>query len=120
MSAPRLPCCRRRKVAKARAPSWTAALAQEFIRTLPSIEYPRRRNLLTLYTSTFNTPGIAPMLESVLDEWKPGDNYEGPREALYALHKTDPARARARIRAELVKEKTWLDAPLALSIWAVN
>jgi hypothetical protein len=94
------------------APLWTAALTQEFIRTLPSIEYPRRRNLLALYASTFNTPEVAPMLESVLDEWKPGDNYEGPRETLYALHKADPARARTRIRTELVKEKTWLEVPL--------
>lgn len=93
-------------------PLWTDALTQEFVQALPSIEYPRRRNLLTLYTSTFNTPGIASMLESVLDEWKPGDNYEGPRETLYALHKANPARAHARIRAELVREKTWLETTL--------
>lgn len=51
-----------------------------------------------------------PLLESVLDAWKPGDYYEAPRQALQNLFAIDPARAQARIMAELRKTRTWLDA----------
>ncbi|MFY9727534.1 MAG: hypothetical protein WB579_21825 [Bryobacteraceae bacterium] len=57
------------------------------------------------------TPDVIPLLESVLDAWKPGDYYEAPHEALQSLYALDPARAQARIVTELSKERTWLDAP---------
>src|SRR5215831_6730135 len=45
----------------------------------------------------------------LLDAWKPGDYYEAAHSAPRALNRVDPDRARARILAELMKEKTWLD-----------
>ena len=53
---------------------------------------------------------MVPLLESALDAWKPGDYYEAPHEALQNLYAIDPARAQARIAAELAREKTWLDS----------
>jgi hypothetical protein len=91
-------------------PAWIPLLTSEFVRAFATVEAQRKQYLLDMYASTIDSPELAPLLESVLDSWKPGDYYEAPRSALAALHRVDPARAQARILAELVKEKTWLDA----------
>jgi len=92
-------------------PPWVPVVKEEFARSFAKIEGWRRRQLLSLYASTLRTPDVIPLLESVLDAWKPGDYYEASREALQSLYAIDPARAQARIVAELAKERTWLDAP---------
>ena len=92
-------------------PSWLPVVKAEFAKSFPTIEGWRQRQLLSLYASTLRTPDVIPLLESVLDAWKPGDYYEASREALQSLYAIDPARAQARIVAELAKERTWLDAP---------
>jgi hypothetical protein len=89
-------------------PAWIPLLTSEFVRDFAAVEAPRKQSLLDLFASTIDSPQIVPLLESVLDNWKPGDYYEAAHSALGALHRIDPARARARILAELVKEKTWL------------
>lgn len=94
------------------APEWIPTLTREFVHSFAGLEASRQRYLLELYAMTIDSPELAPLLESVLDRWKPGDYYEAPHAALRALYKTDPARARARILAELPKPRTWLDAPL--------
>jgi hypothetical protein len=90
-------------------PVWIPLLTSTFVREFASVEPARKQYLLDTYASTVNSPELAPLLESVLDSWKPGDYYEAAHSALRALSRNDPARARARIVAELVKEKTWLD-----------
>jgi len=96
-------------------PAWIPLLTAEFVRGFASVEVPRKQYLLDLFTSTIDSPEVAPLLESILDSWKPGDYYETPHSALNALWRIDPARAQVRILAELTKEKTWLDpASLAL------
>ena len=90
-------------------PAWIPLLTSEFTREFAGVEASRKQYLLDLYASTIDSPQIVPLLESVLDGWKPGDYYEAPHSALRALYRVDPARARARILAELLKEKTWLD-----------
>jgi len=90
-------------------PAWIPLLTSEFAREFAAVEAPRKQSLLDMYASTIDSPEIVPLLESVLDSWKPGDYYEAAHSALHALHRVDPALARARILAELVKEKTWLD-----------
>lgn len=90
-------------------PAWIPLLTAVFVRDFASVEPARRQYLLDMYASTVDSPELVPLLESVLDSWKPGDYYEAARSALYALNRIDPARARVRILAELVKEKTWLD-----------
>jgi hypothetical protein len=66
--------------------------------------------LLSFYASTFRSPEIIPLLESVLDGWKPGNYYEAEWEAIDSLYQIDPARAQARIVSELKKDRTWLDS----------
>ena len=92
-------------------PEWLPALKEEFTKSFPSIQGWRKRQLLSLYASTLRIPDVIPLLESVLDAWKPGDHYEAPREALQDLYDIDPVRAQARIVAELSKGRTWLDMP---------
>jgi hypothetical protein len=90
-------------------PAWIPLLTSEFVREYATVEASRKQYLLDMYASTIDSPELVPLLESVLDSWKPGDYYEAAHSALRALHRVDPARARARVIAELVKEKTWLD-----------
>jgi hypothetical protein len=90
-------------------PSWIPQLTAVFTRRFASVEPARKQYLLDAYASTVNSPELVPLLESVLDSWKPGDYYEAAHSALRALSRVDPVRAQARILAELVKDKTWLD-----------
>jgi len=92
-------------------PEWIPALKSEFIKSYTAIEGFRRRPLLSMYANTLRSRDLIPLLESVLDGWKPGDYYEAPREALASLYELDPVRAQARILAELKKDRTWLDSP---------
>jgi hypothetical protein len=96
-------------------PDWVAGVAKEFVKAFPKLEVQRKQYLLDMYSSTFEGPETAPLFESVLDTWKPGDYYEAAHSALRALNRVDPARGRARILAELAKEKTWLD-PASLDL----
>ena len=90
-------------------PSWIPQLTAVFTRDFAAVEPARKQYLLDAYASTVNSPEMIPLLESVLDNWKPGDYYEAPHSALRALSRIDPGRAQARIMAELAKDKTWLD-----------
>lgn len=90
-------------------PAWIPLLTGEFERAFATVEPSRKQYLLDMVASTIDSPDIVPLLESVLDSWKPGDYYEAPHSALRALDRIDPTRAQARILAELAKEKTWLD-----------
>ena len=92
-------------------PAWIPAVMAEFAKSYGKIEGWRQRQLLGLYASTLPSPDMVPLLESVLDAWKPGEYYEASREALQNLYAIDPARTQARIVTELAKEKTWLDSP---------
>lgn len=89
-------------------PQWVPALTAEFVRTYPAVEVARQRYLLDMFTSTIRSPEVAPLLESVLDSWKPGDYYEAAQSAIRGLNAIDPARAQARLRAELTRPQTWL------------
>jgi hypothetical protein len=91
-------------------PEWVLVLKTEFIKSYASIGGFRQRQLLSLYTNTLRSRDAIPLLESVLDGWKPGDYYEAPHEAVYGLYALDAARAQARIVAELKKDRTWLDS----------
>ena len=91
-------------------PAWLPAVQEEFTKSYTKLEGWRQRQLLGLYASALRSPDMVPLLESALDAWKPGDYYEAPREALQNLYAIDPARAQARIVAELAREKTWLDS----------
>jgi hypothetical protein len=91
-------------------PEWVPALKSEFIRSYPTLEGRWQRQLLSYYATTLRSRDLIPLLESVLDRWKPGDYYEAPHEALQNLYEIDGARAQARIVAELKKDRTWLDA----------
>jgi hypothetical protein len=96
-------------------PEWVPVLQREFIKSYATLDARWQRQLLSAITSTLRTRDLIPLLESVLDGWKPGDYYEAPHEALASLYELDAARAQARIRAELRKDRTWLDpAQLAL------
>lgn len=90
-------------------PAWIPLLTKEFAHEFPTIEATRKQYLLDMCASTIDSPELAPLLENVLDSWKPGDYYEAAHSALRGLYRLDPARARARILVELVKERTWLD-----------
>ena len=89
-------------------PAWIPQLSRAFVQNYASLDVPRRQYLLDMYASTIESPDVAPLLESVLDQWKPGDYYEPPQSAIRSLVRIDPARGRARILAELSKDKTWL------------
>jgi hypothetical protein len=92
-------------------PEWLPAVKSEFLKSFATIESSRQRGLLVSYASTLRSPDMAPLLESVLDSWKPGDYYEAAHEAVQYLHQLDPVRAQERIMAELRKDRTWLDSP---------
>ena len=92
-------------------PAWVPALQSEFIKSYPTLNGRWQRQLLSFYASALRSRDLIPLLESVLDGWKPGDYYEAPHEALASLNEIDPALAQARIVAELKKDRTWLDAP---------
>jgi hypothetical protein len=91
------------------APPWVPALTREFVAWWPSVDVPSRRPLLDLFANTIRSPEVEPLLESVLDRWKPGDYYEAVHSAISELDQIDPRKAQARILAELVKPKTWVD-----------
>ncbi|MEO8657432.1 MAG: hypothetical protein ABI693_03135 [Bryobacteraceae bacterium] len=90
-------------------PSWLPATKDEFKKVYPLLDGWRRRQMLSLFATTYRSPDLAPLLESEMDAWKPGAYYEGPRGALYDLNLIDPVAAQARIVTELGREKTWLD-----------
>jgi hypothetical protein len=90
-------------------PAWIPAVKEEFTRIYAQIERLRQPYLLGLYAGVLRSRDMVPLLESVMDGWKPGDYYEASREALRNLYQIDPARAQVRIVAELGKERTWLD-----------
>ncbi len=90
-------------------PAWIPLLTAQFTREFATVEPSRKQYLLDMYASTIESPELVPLLENVLDSWKPGEYYEAARSALRALYGQDPARARARILADLTKEKSWLD-----------
>ena len=90
-------------------PSWIPQLTSVFTRDFTAVEPARKQYLLGAFASTVISPEQIPLLESVLDSWKPGDYYEAAHSALRALSRIDPGRAQSRILAELAKEKTWLD-----------
>src|ERR1017187_6674816 len=92
-------------------PAWLPAVTEEFTKSYAKIEGFRQRQLLGLYASTLRSRDMIPLLESAMDALKPGDYYEASHEALLDLYVIDPARAQARIVAELGKERTWLDSP---------
>ena len=90
-------------------PAWIPALTAEFARSFAEIEEGRKQYLLEMFTSTIRSPSIVPLLESVLDSWRPGNSYQAVHSAIRALNGIDPARAQARLRAELTRSETWLD-----------
>lgn len=92
-------------------PAWIQGVTGEFINSYHQLEGGRQAWLLGRYGSTLRWPALVPLLESVMDAWEPGNYYEAPREALVILYAIDPARAQARILAELTRPKTWLDVP---------
>jgi hypothetical protein len=92
-------------------PDWVPALKSDFIKSYPTLEARWQRQLLSYYASTLRSRDMIPLLESVLDGWKPGDYYEASQGALASLYEIDAARAQARIVAELKKGRTWLDSP---------
>jgi len=96
-------------------PAWLPLVSSTFVRDFESVETARKPYLLELFAGIGDSPALAPAFERVLDSWKPGDYYEAAHTALRALNRVDPARARARILAELVKDKTWLD-PASLEL----
>src|ERR1035438_6994288 len=92
-------------------PEWVPALQGEFIKSSPTLEARWQRQLLSYYASKLRSRDLIPLLESVLDGWKPGDYNEASQGALASLYDLDVARAQARIVAELKKDRTWLDSP---------
>jgi hypothetical protein len=90
-------------------PAWIPTLSTEFANSYAGIEKTRRATLFRMFTSTIKTPESAVLLERVLDAWKPTDYDETAHTAIRALNVIDPARAQARLRAELTKSETWLD-----------
>jgi hypothetical protein len=90
-------------------PQWIPLLTAVFVREFASVEPARQQYLLDMFASTVDSPELVPLLEGVLDRWKPGDYFEAAHAALRALSRIDPSRARTRILAELSREKTWLD-----------
>jgi hypothetical protein len=94
------------------APEWAAGLSGAFVRSAETINLRRHYQLLNQFASTMRSPELVPLLESVLNAWKPGDYYEGPVIALTSLYKIDRPAAQARILKELVQPTTWLDAGL--------
>jgi len=92
-------------------PAWVPAVTEEFTKSYAKMDGFRQRRLLGLFANTLRSLDMIPLLESAMDAWKPGEYYEASHEALLNLYAIDPARAQARIVAELGKERTWLDSP---------
>lgn len=90
-------------------PAWIPSLITEFARSFADIEEARKPYLLDMFTSTIRSPSVVPLLERVLDSWKPGVSYQPVQTAIRALSGIDQARAQARLRAELTRSQTWLD-----------
>jgi hypothetical protein len=90
-------------------PDWVPALESEFIKSYPTLDARWQRQLLSYYASKLQSRDLIPLLEGVLDGWKPGDYNEASAGALASLYELDTARAQARILAELRKDRTWLD-----------
>jgi hypothetical protein len=84
-------------------------MSRGFLAWFPSFQAPTRRQLLDLFANTIRSPEVVPLLVSVMDQWKPGDYYEGVHSALSELEAIDPRLAHDRMLAELRKPKTWLD-----------
>ncbi len=91
------------------APPWVPEVTREFIAWWPSVDVPSQRPMLDLFANTIHSPEVEPLLESVLDRWKPGDYYEAVHSAITELSDIDPRKARTRLLDELVKPQTWLD-----------
>ena len=91
------------------APPWASEMTREFIVWWPSVDVPSRHSMLDLFANTIHSPEVIPLLESVLDRWKPGNYYEAAHSAIAELNQIDPQRARARILAEMGKPESWLD-----------
>ena len=94
------------------APEWAGGLTREFVRSANRLSGPLHDQLLNYFASTFHSPELIPLLESVLDGWKPGHYYEAPRGALISLYRIDRPRAQARIIKELLQPSTRLDTSL--------
>jgi hypothetical protein len=92
-------------------PDWVPALKSEFIKSYPTLDARWQRQLLSYYSNKLRSRDLIPLLEGVLDGWKPGDYNEASQGALASLYDLDAARAQARIVAELKKDRTWLDSP---------
>lgn len=90
-------------------PAWIHAVSVEFVRSYAAIEPARKQYLLDMFTPVAAPSDVLPLLENVLDSWKPGEYYEAIHSALRALNRIDPARSWARMRAELTRPETWLD-----------
>lgn len=88
-------------------PPWLPTVKAAFFAAYPKLAS-HQRSLLNLYASRLRTADMIPLLEAVIDAWKPGDYFEDPNEALRNLYAIDPARAQARIVAELSNPRTWL------------
>jgi hypothetical protein len=91
-------------------PDWVPALEREFIKSYPALDERWQRQLLSYYSSKLRSPDLIPLLEGVLDGWKPGDYNEASQGALASLYDLDAARAQARMLAELRKDRSWLDS----------
>jgi hypothetical protein len=108
-------------------PGWAPQLAQALASSLTSLSREDRRELLPLFASVLPTPSAAPAFEAVLNNWKPNGYVDEQNEALRALYRVDPRRAKERIVAELTKltnepdradpanSMTWLE-PSALQL----
>ncbi len=92
-------------------PEWAAGLTQEFIRLSNQMDAGRYSQLLSAFASISPSPELVPLFESILDNHKP-DDLAGPENALQVLYKLDRPKAEARILAELVNPRTWLDMHL--------
>lgn len=58
-------------------PVWIPLLTATFVREFASVEPARKQYLLDMYASTVDSPELVPLLEGVLDSWKPGDYLRG-------------------------------------------
>ena len=90
-------------------PAWIPILITEFARSFADIEEGRKQYLLDMFSATLRSPAIVPLLERVLDTWKPGGSYQPVQTTIRALSGIDQTRAQARLRAELTRSQTWLD-----------
>jgi len=87
-------------------PAWARDCYREFARAYGGVGVTSRSFLLSMFASTAPAETVVPLLESALNEWKPGDYYETAHSAIRSLHRLDRARAHARLLAELTKPQT--------------